>query len=386
MAAVPPAPAEPPAADAPAAPAAPAAPIAPVDPVAVAVQPAAGGSSAAVASPVMEELSARAAGENFPVALRVLPRRYRRRLMAVYRFARFVDDIGDEPAAPAAVTPAGGLQGKPTPGGPGEPPPRGGGLPGDHQDRLRALDAVERDLDRAFGEGRTPAFPVIGELALAAAECGIPAEPFRMLIQANRQDQTVSRYATFADLLAYCELSANPVGRIVLHVFGVATPERERLSDLVCTALQLAEHWQDVAEDLARGRVYLPQEDMAAFGCTERDLQQAPGPGSRPAAGAGYVAPVCLRELMRFETERAGRLLDEGAALTGTLRGWARLAVAGYVAGGRATLAAIAAAGAGGAPGGVRGGPDGFDVLAMTPRPGRARTAAGLIRAYLTGR
>ncbi len=89
---------------------------------------------------------------------------------------------------------------------------------------------------------------------------------------------------------------------------------------------------------------------------------------------------------MRFETERAGRLLDEGAALTGTLRGWARLAVAGYVAGGRATLAAIAAAGAGGAPGGVRGGPDGFDVLAMTPRPGRARTAAGLIRAYLTGR
>jgi squalene synthase HpnC len=336
------------------------------------------------------------------VALRALPRRYRRRLMAVYRFARFVDDIGDEPAATAAVARAGG----------------GGGQPGDllrdHGDRLRALDAVERDLGRAFDEGRTPAFPVIGELALVAAECGIPAEPLRMLIQANRQDQTVSRYATFADLLGYCELSANPVGRIVLHVFGAAAPERERLSDLVCTALQLAEHWQDVAEDFARGRVYLPQEDMAAFGCTERDLQPAPTPppGLRPAATAGYVAPVCLRELMRFETERAGRLLDEGAALTGTLRGWARLAVAGYVAGGRATLAAIAAAGArghgrsahtggasagpdgapavpDGAPGGQDGAPggqDGFDVLAMTPRPGRARTAAGLIRAYVTGR
>ncbi len=316
---------------------------------------------------MVEALSARAAGENFPVAMRVLPRRYRRRLMAVYRFARLVDDIGDEPAGQA--------------GGPAGP-----------QDRLRALDAVERDLGRAFSEGHTPALRVIGELAEVAAECGIPAEPFRKLIQANRQDQTVSRYATFGDLLGYCELSANPVGRIVLYVFGAATPERERLSDLVCTALQLAEHWQDVAEDFASGRVYLPQEDMAAFGCTERDLEPVSAP--RPGAAAGYAAAACLRELMRFETERAGRLLDEGAALTGTLRGWARLAVAGYVAGGRATLAAIAAAGAGrpGLPGrrgrcGAAGAaPDGYDVLAMTPRPGRARTAAGLIHAYLTGR
>jgi len=213
-----------------------------------------------------------------------------------------------------------------------------------------------------------------------------------MLIQANRQDQTVSRYTTFTDLLGYCRLSANPVGRIVLRVFGSATPERERLSDLVCTALQLAEHWQDVAEDFGRDRIYLPGEDMEAFGCTQRDL----------AAGAG--ATPRLRKLMQFETERAARLLDEGAALTGTLRGWARLAVAGYVAGGRATLAAITVAGAGSpgpagsadpaasadSPGSADrpgpGDPPGFDVLSTTPRPGAARTARELLRAYVTGR
>ncbi len=243
-----------------------------------------------------------------------------------------------------------------------------------------------------------------------------------MLIDANRQDQTVSRYATFDDLLGYCRLSANPVGRIVLHIFGAATPERTRLSDLVCTALQLAEHWQDVAEDFAMGRIYLPQEDMAAFGCTEDDL----GPATREAAtGPTTVSrratPPRLRKLMRFETERAGRLLDEGAALTGTLRGWARLAVAGYVAGGRATLAALAAADSTRSPHSGRYGnpvspgrpaarsdrcdrsdrsarsdspagaassdsPAGFDVLAVAARPGRAKTAACLIHAYLTGR
>lgn len=173
----------------------------------------------------------------------------------------------------------------------------------------------------------------------------------------------------------------------------------------MCTALQLAEHWQDVAEDFGRGRVYLPQEDLATFGCAEGDLAPAARPtgDARPAVGASgatvRTTPPCLRELIRFETERAGRLLDEGAALTGTLHGWARLAVAGYVAGGRATLAAIAVAGA---PGFARFGrngnqvssgrfarpfrPGGFDVLGATPRPSRARTAASLIRAYLTGR
>jgi len=286
----------------------------------------------------MEALASRAAGENFPVALRVLPRRHRRHLMAVYRFARLVDDTGDEAVG----------------------------------DRLLALDAIEHDLDRALRPGARPELPVMQELARTAAECAIPAEPFRMLIQANRQDQTVSRYASFDELLGYCRLSANPVGRIVLCAFGAATPERERLSDLVCTALQLAEHWQDVAEDFAMDRVYLPQEDMTAFGCTEDDLAEAVG-------GAQGSLPPRLRALLRFETERAGRLLAEGAALTGTLRGWAKLAVAGYVAGGRATLAAIG-------KGGKARARDGFDVFGATPRPGRPRTAAELARAYVTGR
>ncbi len=313
----------------------------------------------------IDALSDQAAGENFPVALRILPRTYRRHLMAVYRFARLVDDIGDEPgpllaghvSADTAETVA--------------------ETTGRAADRLRALDAVEEDLDRAFASGATSPgtqarLRVVREVARTAADCVIPAEPFRMLIEANRQDQQVSRYATFDDLLGYCRLSANPVGRIVLHIFGAATAERERLSDLVCTALQLAEHWQDVAEDFARGRIYLPQEDLVAFGCVDGDLQLAAGV---------RTTPLSVRKLMRFETERAGRLLTEGAPLTGTLHGWARLAVAGYVAGGRATLAAIAAADS--AP---DSGPAGFDVLSVTARPGRARTAAGLIRAYLRGR
>jgi squalene synthase HpnC len=289
------------------------------------------------AGPPIEALSARAAGENFPVAMRVLPRRYRGHLMAVYRFARLVDDIGDE--APEA---------------------RGG--------RLRLLDEIEQDLVHAFTGSAEPRLRVIAELARTASECAITAQPFSMLLQANRQDQTVSRYATFDQLLGYCTLSANPVGRAVLGIFGVATPERERLSDLVCTALQLAEHWQDVAEDLARDRIYLPAEDMTAFGCTESDLAEAVRCGGQPV-------PPQVRELLRFETERAARLLAEGAALIGTLRGWARLAVAGYVAGGRATLSAITTSGS-----------TGFDVFAATPRPARAATAAELIRAYLTGR
>lgn len=292
------------------------------------------------AQPAIEVLSARAAGENFPVALRALPRTQQRHLMAVYRFARLVDDIGDEEPADAAA-------------------------------RLRLLDAVEQDLDRALS-GATARFPVIKDLARTAAECDIPARPFRMLIQANRQDQAVTRYATFDELLGYCTLSANPVGRAVLGVFGMVTPERLRLSDLVCTALQLAEHWQDVAEDFARDRIYLPQQDMAAFGCTEADLADAAEATPRTAGRLPRTVPQRVRELIRFETERARNLLDEGAALTGTLRGWPRLAVAGYVAGGRATLAAIAAAD--------------YDVFSATRRPGRAATAAGLIRAYLTGR
>jgi len=220
------------------------------------------------------------------------------------------------------------------------------------------LDELAADVDRIY-QGQTPESPVMRAMAETVRECGVPARPLLDLIQANRQDQQVTRYRTFADLRQYCELSANPVGQIVLYIFGVATPQRIALSDSICTALQLAEHWQDVAEDLGNGRIYLPGEDLERYGCPEADL-------------AAPTASQAVRELMIFETDRASRLLDEGAPLVGSLRGAARLAVAGYLAGGRAALAAIRA--------------QGHDVLLRTPRPRKRRLAGELVKAYVRGR
>jgi squalene synthase HpnC len=269
--------------------------------------------------------SAQASTENFPVALRILPARYRRRLMALYGFARLTDDIGDEVS---------------------------------ESERLRLLDELEADVRRIY-DGGTPQLAAIRELGVMVAECGVPAQPLLDLIQANRQDQLVTRYDTIDDLVGYCRLSANPIGRVVLYIFGAATPARERLSDSICTALQLAEHWQDVAEDLGKGRIYLPRADRDKFGVTETDL-------------AAAVTGAKVRALMTYEVARASALLDEGAPLVGTLRGAARLAVAGYLAGGRAALAAITAAD--------------YDVLAVTPHPDKRVTARLAIQAYVRGR
>ena len=295
----------------------------------IAPAPGAAGVASASARAIGAQAAGQAAGENFPVALRMLPRRYRQHLVAVYGFARSADDMGDK--APVA-------------------------------ERLSLLDELGADVARLYRPGPGtdgPSLPVVRALTPAVAQCAIPEQPFLDLIQANRQDQVVTRYPAFGDLLAYCRLSANPVGRIVLHVFAAATPRREELSDLVCTALQLAEHWQDVAEDLRAGRIYLPIEDMDAFGVTESDL-------------AAPAAPAAVRALIEFEVRRAGELLDQGAPIVGTLRGAARAAVAGYVAGGRAALAAIRASG--------------YDVLAGTPKPAKRRVAAELLRTYVTGR
>ncbi len=273
-----------------------------------------------------EAVAAKAADENFPVALRLLPGRYRRHLIAVYAFARTVDDIGDLAPQP---------------------------------DRLRLLGELAADIRRLYrvpGEHGQPSHPAVRGLASTVTSCEIPMQPFLDLIKANEQDQVVSRYETFGDLLGYCCLSANPVGLIVLHVFGCFDARRAELSDAVCTALQLAEHWQDVAEDLRAGRIYLPAADMRQYGCTEHDL----------AAGQ---APPQLRRLLAFEVDRARALMDAGAPLVGLLSGAARFAVAGYVAGGRAALAAIAAAE--------------YDVLAVTPRPRKSRVVAELVRALM---
>jgi squalene synthase HpnC len=297
-----------------------------------------GGRGDARTAAITAGAAAQAGAENFPVALRALPARYRRHLMAVYRFARTVDDVGD------AALPLADQSAK----APGDPA----------TDRLRLLDELDDDLGRLY-RGQAPRLEVIGQLAATVAECGLPSQPLRDLIQANRQDQLVGRYQTFDDLAGYCELSANPVGRIVLYVFGVHTPRRAALSDHVCTALQLAEHWQDVAEDLRAGRIYLPAEDLDRFGCTPQDL-------AAPAAGPA------VRALMSFQVARASALLSAGSPLIATLRGAARLAVAGYVAGGRAALAAIENAR--------------YDVLAATPRPAKRRLAVELARAYARGR
>jgi len=256
--------------------------------------------------------------ENFPVALRLLPRKLRADLIAVYGFARTVDDLGDEAAG----------------------------------NRTALLEAFRTDLVSVWTTGR-PTHPVLQQLVPTVAARGLDREPFDRLVQANLVDQRVHRYATYGQLRQYCTLSADPVGRIVLGVFGLADrTELTELSDRVCTALQLIEHWQDVAEDRRAGRVYLPQEDLAAYGVSEAELDGAPAAG--PAGGS--VSPA-LRELMSFEITRAAELLDSGAPLVGMLRGWARLAVAGYVAGGRAALDALRRA-------------DG-DVLAGPPRPRR---------------
>jgi squalene synthase HpnC len=245
--------------------------------------------------------------ENFPVALVVLPRATRRHLRAIYGFARLVDDAGDDVWS----------------------------------DRLELLDAIERDLDRVYDGD--PQHPLMRRLASTVRELRLPREPFRRLIEANRQDQRVARYETFDALSAYCDLSANPVGRLVLHVFGTPTPERLAWSDAVCTGLQLVEHLQDVGEDLRRrGRIYLPAEDMRRFGVAEHDLERR-----RLTAEFG--------DLVAFELERARRLLAAGGPLVASLSGRPRLAVAGYVGGGLAAAKAIERAG--------------YDVLGEPPRP-----------------
>ncbi|MEU5389951.1 squalene synthase HpnC [Streptomyces tibetensis] len=269
----------------------------------------------------------KAAGENFPVAPFFLPRAWRTDLMAVYGFARLVDDIGDGDLAPGgADAQLLGVRAE------------------EAEDRLVLLDAFEADLRRVFDS--TPRHPLLRRLQSTVRRCSLTPGPFLGLIAANRQDQLVSRYETYDDLLAYCELSANPVGRLVLALTGTSTPERIRRSDMICTALQIVEHLQDVAEDLTRGRVYLPAADMKRFHVQEADL-------ATTSAGAS------VRALIAYEAQRARDLLNEGAPLVGSVHGRLKLLLAGFVAGGRAALHAIAAAE--------------YDVLPGPPEPGKVR-------------
>ena len=263
---------------------------------------------------------ARAATENFPVASRLLPSSLRRHLLAIYGFARLVDQLGDDEPA----------------------------------DRLAALDWLEAELGRAFAG--TAQHPIMVALTPTIVACGLGHEPFERLIEANRVDQRVHSYETWQQLLGYCHLSADPVGELVLQVFGAATPERIAQSDAVCTALQLTEHWQDIREDLGRARVYIPLEDLARHGCTIDDL------------GAPFVS-ARLRQVMALEAVRTAELFGVGEPLVASLHGWQRLAVAGYLGGGRAALEALARAD--------------YEVLALSPRPSRRRIIGAIVRVLL---
>jgi squalene synthase HpnC len=245
--------------------------------------------------PSYEAILGRAAGENFAVASRLLPRSARRHLLAFYGYARLADELGDA-------------------------------FPGD---RTAALRWLEGEVDRALTDPHG-SHPLVGPAAAAVLEVGIDPRSLYDLIEANRLDQSVHHYGTFEQLLAYCTLSANPIGRLVLGALGYRGPQLEGLSDSVCSGLQLVEHWQDVREDARAGRVYVPAEDLERFGVDSDTL------AGEPPASAD------VRALMVFETARARRLLDRGTPLVGALSGRPRLAVAGFIAGGHAALDAIA--------------------------------------------
>jgi squalene synthase HpnC len=206
--------------------------------------------------------------ENFHVATWFLPKALRPHFHAIYTYCRISDDLGDEV------------------GGTGE--------------ALALLELWGEELDACYaGRARHPVFVALAE---TIRECSIPKEPFADLLTAFRQDQTITRYATMDDVLAYCRYSANPVGRLVLYACGEADEEKFRLSDATCSALQLANFWQDVREDHTRGRVYLPQKDMEFFHVSDRTIAE------------GIATPE-FRGLLRTEVEYARGLFEEGLPL-----------------------------------------------------------------------
>ncbi len=216
------------------------------------------------------ERLARSHYENFSVATWFLPKRLRQHLYNVYAYCRISDDLGDET--------------------------------GNTQASLLLLDEWEAELNACY-EG-SPRHPVFVALAGTVREFDIPKQTFADLLTAFRQDQTVGRYETFDDLLGYCHYSANPVGHLVLYLCGYRDPERQQLSDFTCTALQLANFWQDVSTDYDKGRIYLPLEDLRKFQVSEGDIS------SRRDSKQ-------FREMMRFEVERAREWFDRGLPLIG---------------------------------------------------------------------
>ena len=234
--------------------------------------------------------------ENFPVASFLLPRRLRGPVVAIYGFARTADDVADEGDAPAAL-------------------------------RLAALDRIGRALDRALA-GVTAADDPFPGLAEAIARHALPAAPFRDLLSAFRQDVTTTRYPGYADVLDYCRRSANPVGRLILHLYGAASPANLAFSDAICTGLQLVNFWQDIAVDWRKDRVYLPREDLDRFGVTEAHIADA-------RCDERWRTPLA------FDTARARALLASGSRRPGALPWRLALELRAVLAGGHRVLDAI---------------------------------------------
>ncbi|MGO8756450.1 MAG: squalene synthase HpnC [Gallionellaceae bacterium] len=234
--------------------------------------------------------------ENFPVASLLLPRHLRRPVEIIYRFARQADDFADE-----------------------------GNVP--NGERLAQLNGFRAELER-IANHETSQTSLFRDVANIVAEHQLPLYLFYDLLDAFTQDVIKSRYANFDELLDYCRRSANPVGRLLLHLYQEATPTNLAYADNICTALQLINFWQDVKKDYAIGRIYLPQDEMAQFGVTEQHIAQG-------RANAEW------RDLMRFQTDRAGEMMKRGAPLGSILTGRTGLEMRMIIAGGNRIIAKL---------------------------------------------
>ena len=263
---------------------------------------------------------ARSHYENFSVATMFLPKHLRQHFFNVYSYCRISDDLGDEV--------------------------------GDAEASLALFVEWEAELDRCYDGGAR--HPVFVALAETVREFDIPKHEFSDLLGAFRQDQTVARYETFEDLLGYCKYSANPVGHLVLYLCGYRDAERQRLSDFTCTALQLANFWQDVAGDYLRGRVYLPLEDLRRFCVSESMISEA------------RFTPE-FRELMRFEVVRAREWFRQGLPLIGQVSRDLARDLDLFSRGGLEILRAIEG--------------QGYDVLSRRPSLSKGRKLALVARA-----
>jgi len=279
--------------------------------------------------------------ENFTVGSWLLPKAKRRHVHAIYSYCRTVDDLGDETAPPtiAALSGMSAFDQE----------------DGEESYRLGLLDWWQTELEACYSG--IPSHPVMVALQETIHTFEIPREPFLKLIKANRMDQRNKRHSTYNDLLYYCDHSANPVGHLFLCLFGYADPERLRISDATCTALQQANFWQDVAHDYQMGRIYLPMEDLAKFGYSESELAQG-------------VENNAFRQLLAFEIERTMGLFREGASLVNTLEGQVKLDVALFTRGGMAVLEAIRR--------------QNYNVLVDRPTLSRSRKAGLFFSTWLT--